>query len=719
MPVKDFGGVFTRSGTSTYIDVNGVVHDAAPHEIRDNHWINGKRYYLRENLSTNLKFNSENLGINWAIRGAGTFTLNSSIAPDGAMTYDRFNPTANGYAASEAHGVNANGRTFTVSAWIKKTTAGSMNINYGLIATTGAGGDLGCGVQTTVAITEKAQRYTYTATANVVTTSFYSFFQEASGGTQAFEIWGWQVEELDHATSYIRTPGQAAVTRQADVLAFPWTPVPQLMTGMVSGLCLGQVTASGRLFQLSSAHDNNEGRFLVYFPTNPGTLYHQNYPGLTAVTIASSGNISAGDSFEFRAVLRANGSVVTSKTVNGGAETSAGPSATNTLSAIWGDPTFGPASLYLGCAGNGLLGCDFAFSCVRFVKGEQTLDYMRYDFLNAISSDYAEFVHLLEFEFASGTVRLATGVQDLLWNALSWEAVGGLLEIGGIEETTDARAQGVDVRLSGVDQTVLAILLGSSYRGRTVRIYRAHLDKTTGLLVGDPMLLFQGLQLSPYTVDEERTPGGGTVRISTRLSGYFGVERIRGIMSNLVSHQHYFNGDLFFQQAASLANVKIYWGTPVPRTPGSSSGNGGDRGRQCFPAGTLILMADGSEKAIELVAVGDSVAAFDETDGSLQTSRVQGLLRHVAEKLRKVTLGSRVLYSTPEHRVYVRPGFVSVGDLKVGESVWCRAHCGLAPQEVSSIEDLPRKETVVYNLDVDEFHTYVANGVAVHNIKLE
>ncbi len=187
----------------------------------------------------------------------------------------------------------------------------------------------------------------------------------------------------------------------------------------------------------------------------------------------------------------------------------------------------------------------------------------------ALSSGYAdaidlassEFVHLLEFEFSGGSVYLSTGTSDLEWNSVTWAAIGGLLELGGVEETADAKGQGIDVRLSGVDQTVLAALLNNSYRGRDVRIYRAHLDRTTGEIIEDPYLLVQGLQLSPYTVDEETDRDGGTVRITTRISGYFGMERVRGIQTNAMSHQHHFAGDTFFQHTASLTNVKLRWGT--------------------------------------------------------------------------------------------------------------------------------------------------------------
>jgi hypothetical protein len=759
-----------------------------------------------------------------------------------------------------------------------------MQIGFGILKN----GDLGCGLNTSAIITEVPQRLSFTGTGNVSSTSFYSYFQEQSGGTQSFEVWGWMVEETSFPSSYIKTPGQASVTRTAENLSFAWSALPQVMTGQFTGVALsGGLNGSGvRLFQLSSAHDANEPRLLVFWPAGGGSLYHQN-TGLGAVQADTANSVVYGDAFEFRSVLRADGSVLAGKTLNGGAETVTAPTGALALSAVWGTAAFSPPRLYIGTTGAPNAGANWAISSIRFVKGEQSLDYMRYDFLNAITSDFAEFVHLLEFQFASGTVRLATGAQDLSWNALQWEAIGGLLEMGGVEETSDARAQGIDVRLSGVDQTVLSVLLNSQYRGRTVKIWRGHLDRTTGQFVGDPLLIFQGLQLSPYTVDEDRSRTAGTVRISTRLSGYFGVERIRGIMTNLASHQHHFsdvdsykntptdawdqqvysvqgffggafaqieaparpsevmfglnsdpqsdanwpgidyainltgdpghgvaiyesgvgqsfpattwdvgdiftivydnaavsyykNGallrsvtvgpgltfffdstyygglnlstygiarlknirfgpdltlfrstfvasagvsltivpDLFFQHSASLANVKIYWGTPVPRTPGSSSG--GDHGRQCFPAGTKIRMADNTEKPIETVQIGDWVAAFDETDGTQSIGRVRGRKEHVAQQLLMVVAGETILCTTPEHRFYAGSGrFVAAGELQTGQSIWSWESLGLEPVEVSLVEPLPRRETVVYNLDVEEFHTYVANGIAVHNIKLE
>lgn len=149
-------------------------------------------------------------------------------------------------------------------------------------------------------------------------------------------------------------------------------------------------------------------------------------------------------------------------------------------------------------------------------------------------------------------------------DAIAWQAVGGSLVFGGIEESGDGQAQGVDLTLSGVDQTVLAALMTNNYRGRPVRIWRVWYDPVFGTVIGEPLLLLEGRQLSHYELQEERARAGGTVKIKTRVVGLMGLERIRGIWSNIVSHQHIFSGDTFFQYTPTLANVKVYWGTSTP-----------------------------------------------------------------------------------------------------------------------------------------------------------
>jgi hypothetical protein len=48
---------------------------------------------------------------------------------------------------------------------------------------------------------------------------------------------------------------------------------------------------------------------------------------------------------------------------------------------------------------------------------------------------------------------------------------------------------------------------------------------------------------------------------------------------------------------------------------------------ECFIAGTMILMADGTEKPIEKVQAGDSIISYDVTTGTMESQRIACVAR--------------------------------------------------------------------------------------------
>ncbi|WP_459647826.1 RICIN domain-containing protein [Kitasatospora sp. Ki12] len=138
-----------------------------------------------------------------------------------------------------------------------------------------------------------------------------------------------------------------------------------------------------------------------------------------------------------------------------------------------------------------------------------------------------------------------------------------------------------------------------------------------------------------------------------------------------------------------------------------------------FPAGTQVLLADGSHKAIEAVRSGDRVLA---TDPEVRTSRgepVTNTFSHNTEHLVTVSFdhGGR-FETTAWHRVYVpQRGWTFAIDLHVGDQL-------LSPDGVKQVVTDLRDEngiapTRVYDLTVSNLHTfYVLAGnapVLVHN----
>ncbi|MBG6148542.1 hypothetical protein IWQ51_006706, partial [Labrenzia sp. EL_142] len=142
---------------------------------------------------------------------------------------------------------------------------------------------------------------------------------------------------------------------------------------------------------------------------------------------------------------------------------------------------------------------------------------------------------------------------------------------------------------------------------------------------------------------------------------------------------------------------------------GGSSGSSGSGGFGCFVAGTLVLMADGSSKAIEDVHLEDRVMAFDGL-GPLVSAEVTDLFVHGK---RKVISVDGVL-TTPEHPFLLSDGsYQPIGALAVGTQI-VRADGSL--HTIESISAVDGVHTV-YNFTVEGLHTYIAGGFRVHNIK--
>lgn len=169
--------------------------------------------------------------------------------------------------------------------------------------------------------------------------------------------------------------------------------------------------------------------------------------------------------------------------------------------------------------------------------------------------------------------------------------------------------------------------------------------------------------------------------------------------------------------------------------------------KDCFPAGTHILMADGSQKAIEHIRVGDEVAAFDTNNddgrGPLLKGRVSRIFTNTTREFIVFKQGDRDLLTvTSGHRLLTAHGIFEHADriAASGQSIidqqgsaikatstrilygeetrflfeeastyqyYSNGSSALAPQLQSG--------WATYNFEVETLHNYIANGVRVHN----
>ena len=145
----------------------------------------------------------------------------------------------------------------------------------------------------------------------------------------------------------------------------------------------------------------------------------------------------------------------------------------------------------------------------------------------------------------------------------------------------------------------------------------------------------------------------------------------------------------------------------------------------CFPAGTKILMKDGSEKNIEDIKVGDKVIGFDGNNKvPVEVLELESPVRNHMYTL-YFEDGSK-LELTREHPLYTEDGWKSISPketalensqlevdkLEVGDKVLNNERIYV---ELVSI-DYTEKEVQTYNLkSVSEHNNFFANGFLAHN----
>ncbi|MGY8868000.1 MAG: polymorphic toxin-type HINT domain-containing protein, partial [Methylophagaceae bacterium] len=136
----------------------------------------------------------------------------------------------------------------------------------------------------------------------------------------------------------------------------------------------------------------------------------------------------------------------------------------------------------------------------------------------------------------------------------------------------------------------------------------------------------------------------------------------------------------------------------------------------CFIAGTMIKLNDGTDVAIEDIAIGDEILTYNETKEENQCGIVGDLKEHKVDSTICITLGEpntrisdcNVITTTSEHPFFVKDkGWVIASELEAGNFCFSKSH-----EWVEILDISISGENTVYNLlNVEP----TVNGILVHN----
>ncbi len=137
----------------------------------------------------------------------------------------------------------------------------------------------------------------------------------------------------------------------------------------------------------------------------------------------------------------------------------------------------------------------------------------------------------------------------------------------------------------------------------------------------------------------------------------------------------------------------------------------------CFLAGTKVSMADGSYRNIEEVKPGEKVVSFDQVKQEAVVAKVTQVFHHSTEEMVNdhyliiQTEKGVQLQVTPNHPIYSGGVWKPAGELKVGEDLLNERN---EADKITSIQKVYEK-VLTYNLEVEKYHVYYAEGILVHN----
>ena len=159
-----------------------------------------------------------------------------------------------------------------------------------------------------------------------------------------------------------------------------------------------------------------------------------------------------------------------------------------------------------------------------------------------------------------------------------------------------------------------------------------------------------------------------------------------------------------------------------------SSGGGGSS--YCFIAGTKVAMADGTEKNIEEIEIGDEVKSWNAVTNEFESNKVTKLISPIHDDMVVLTWEHTSVKSTFDHPFWSvvdndwasykpeltkeRYEFCNIEQLVVGNKGLFLTDDGVIESELISIEeDMGEVQTYIFELDNN--NTFFANGIATHN----
>tara|TARA_R100000458_G_C8277901_1_gene253649 strand:- start:3781 stop:4374 length:594 start_codon:yes stop_codon:yes gene_type:complete len=190
------------------------------------------------------------------------------------------------------------------------------------------------------------------------------------------------------------------------------------------------------------------------------------------------------------------------------------------------------------------------------------------NFSTQLSSTQVRPFYAVRMGFDTGVLRLWTGYFNASIDSETYIASGDILQISQIHETSDTKATGVTITLTGLDSSLLSAGLNDNVQGTTVKLFFGVLTTSSNAdaIVDTPYLVFEGF-LDTMVLNENATSSDLIFTCEHKL---IVLEKATDRRYTDVDQRQLHEGDKGCAFVTSLQDKSLAWGAGVQMPQGDS-----------------------------------------------------------------------------------------------------------------------------------------------------
>lgn len=160
----------------------------------------------------------------------------------------------------------------------------------------------------------------------------------------------------------------------------------------------------------------------------------------------------------------------------------------------------------------------------------------------------------VDLDFTGGNFLTWTGYGNISFGGSTYVGSGDILNVGAINESSEIKANGIQITLSGIPSDLISSALTDAYQGRSAKLFLGVIND--GIVVADPYIIFQGV-MDLMTIDDAGDSASIALTAESRL---IDLNRSRERRFTSEDQKIDFPNDKGLEFITSLQEKSIVWG---------------------------------------------------------------------------------------------------------------------------------------------------------------